>query len=117
MPYVQPTQLHGIEINPYAAEMAVVVWIGYLQWLHVHGITNDRRPILDKLQTMENRDAILAFLPLPQREGREGVRKVKMPSRQSGLRRISLLGTRHLGCSDDLGGTRNRVPRRLVVSV
>ena len=60
IPYVRPTQLHGIEINPYAAELAqVVIWIGYLQWLHVHGIANPKRPILDKLQTIENRDAIL----------------------------------------------------------
>ncbi|MDB5319340.1 MAG: hypothetical protein JWN40_971, partial [Phycisphaerales bacterium] len=60
VPYVRPSQLHGIEINPYAAELAqVVIWIGYLQWMHVHGIENPKRPILDKLQTIENRDAIL----------------------------------------------------------
>lgn len=59
-PRVRPTQLHGIEINPYAAELAqVVIWIGYLQWLHVHGIEDNKRPILDKLQTIEHRDAIL----------------------------------------------------------
>ena len=30
---VFPMQMHGIEINPYASELAqVVVWIGYLQW-------------------------------------------------------------------------------------
>ncbi len=72
IPRVRPTQLHGIEINPYAAELAqVVVWIGYLQWLHTHGIDNPRRPILDKLQTIENRDAILDLsnkkLPVPAR--------------------------------------------------
>jgi hypothetical protein len=60
VPKVSPTQMHGIEINPYAAELAqVVIWIGYLQWLHIHGIDNPRRPILDKLQNIENRDAIL----------------------------------------------------------
>ncbi len=60
LPYIRPTQLHGIEINPYAAELAqVVVWIGYLQWIAEHHITNDKRPILDKLVTIENRDAIL----------------------------------------------------------
>ncbi len=59
-PRVRPTQMHGIEINPYAAELAqVVVWIGYLQWTNVHGISDERRPILDKLEMIENRDAIL----------------------------------------------------------
>ena len=69
-PFVRPTQLHGIEINPYAAEMAqVVIWIGYLQWLAEHHIDNPKRPILDKLVTIENRDAILDLskpnLPVP----------------------------------------------------
>ena len=59
-PYIRPTQLHGIEINPYAAELAqVVIWIGYLQWLAEHRIDNPKRPILDKLVTIKNEDAIL----------------------------------------------------------
>ena len=70
LPYVETKQLHGIEINPYAAELAqVVVWIGYLQWLAEHRIDNPKRPILDKLQTIENRDAIIDLskpnLPTP----------------------------------------------------
>ena len=60
VPRVRATQMHGIEINPYAAELAqVVIWIGYLQWIHEHHIDDPRRPILDKLQCIENRDAIL----------------------------------------------------------
>jgi len=60
VPYVRPTRMHGIEINRYAAELAqVVIWIGYLQWMYDHGISDPRRPILDKLQCIENRDAIL----------------------------------------------------------
>ena len=60
VPRVRPTQMHGIEINPYAAELAqIVVWIGYLQWTHDHLISDERRPILDKLEMIENRDAIL----------------------------------------------------------
>src|SRR5437660_779539 len=32
LPQVRPTQLHGIEINTYARQLAqVVIWIGYLQ--------------------------------------------------------------------------------------
>lgn len=70
LPYIRPTQLHGIEINPYAAELAqVVIWIGYLQWMAEHQIDNPKRPILDKLVMIENRDAILDLskpkLPVP----------------------------------------------------
>lgn len=57
---VRPTQLHGIEINPYAAELAqVVIWIGYLQWMRDNGFQPPRNPILENLSTIENRDAIL----------------------------------------------------------
>jgi len=60
IPQVRPTQLHGIEINPYAAELAqVVIWIGYLQWMRDNGFVAPRDPILEPLQTIENRDAIL----------------------------------------------------------
>ncbi|HEY3232414.1 MAG TPA: DNA methyltransferase, partial [Roseiflexaceae bacterium] len=68
-PRVRPTQLHGIEINAYAAELAqVVVWIGYLQWMRDNGFVPPRDPILAPLQTIECRDAILDYLP--QGEGR-----------------------------------------------
>lgn len=59
-PFIKPTQFHGIEINPYAAELAqVVLWIGYIQWMHDRGIDVPSQPILDKLECIENRDAIL----------------------------------------------------------
>jgi len=71
-PYIRPMhsdgrpQLLGIEINPYATELAqAVIWIGYLQWLDVHGLEPLDRPILPKLTSIENRDAILEFLPTP----------------------------------------------------
>ncbi|MGA2502128.1 MAG: DNA methyltransferase, partial [Tepidisphaeraceae bacterium] len=65
LPYIRPSQtLHGIEINAYASELAqVVIWIGYIQWLRDHGLDVPNQPILDKLQSIENRDAILDFLP------------------------------------------------------
>ena len=35
---VNPQQLYGIEINPYAHELAqITAWIGYLQWRHENG--------------------------------------------------------------------------------
>jgi len=47
LPQVRPTQLAGIEINPYAQQLAqVVVWIGFLQWKHHNGFTTPRNPIL-----------------------------------------------------------------------
>ena len=58
---ITPKTVLGIEINPYAAELArVTVWIGELQWQlrNGHGIT--RRPILSALDGIENRDALLA---------------------------------------------------------
>jgi len=60
LPHVRPTQLHGVEINPYAAELAqVVIWIGYLQWMRDNGFQPPRDPILSPLTTIEHKDAIL----------------------------------------------------------
>ena len=59
-PTVGPRQLHGIEINPYAHALAqVVVWIGFLQWRISNGFTGRRDPVLDPLETIEHRDALL----------------------------------------------------------
>ncbi len=55
-----PECLHGIEINPYAAELArVTVWIGEIQWMRRNGFDAARNPILKPLHTIECRDAIL----------------------------------------------------------
>ena len=59
-PMIGPANVKGIEVNPYAAELArVSVWIGELQWLRDHGITGASSPILKPLNTIECRDAIL----------------------------------------------------------
>lgn len=59
---VQPRQLRGIDVNDYACELArISIWIGYLQWLHANGTTSRTPPILDPLDTIEHRDAILAW--------------------------------------------------------
>ncbi len=55
-----PANVMGIELNPYAAELArVSVWIGEIQWMLAHGYAYRRDPILQKLDHIENRDAIL----------------------------------------------------------
>ncbi len=60
-PAVGPASVKGIEINPYAAELArVSVWIGEIQWMRRNGFSGTRRPILEPLETIECRDAILA---------------------------------------------------------
>ncbi len=62
LPKVRPSQLYGIEINPYAAELAqVVIWIGYLQWMRDNGFAAPKNPVLEAIDTIENRDAILAW--------------------------------------------------------
>ncbi|MCH7726670.1 MAG: class I SAM-dependent DNA methyltransferase [Planctomycetes bacterium] len=60
LPQVRPTQLYGIEINPYAQQLAqVVIWIGYLQWMHHNGFNPPRNPVLEPIETIRRMDAIL----------------------------------------------------------
>ena len=60
-PYVGPENVRGIEINAYAAELArVSVWIGEIQWMRRNGFSYRTNPILDPLDTIECRDAVLA---------------------------------------------------------
>ncbi len=57
---VRPTQLHGMEINRFAHELAsVVVWIGYLQWMRDNGAPELKEPILDPIETIYLMDAIV----------------------------------------------------------
>ncbi len=59
-PEVGPANVRGIEINPYAAELArVSVWVGEIQWMRRNGFAEARDPILKPLHTIECRDAIL----------------------------------------------------------
>lgn len=57
---VGPENVLGIELNPYAAELArVSVWIGEIQWMRRNGFEAARNPILRTLTNIENRDAVL----------------------------------------------------------
>ena len=59
-PEIGPANVKGIEINPYAAELArVSVWIGEIQWMRRNGFSESRDPILKPLDTIACRDAIL----------------------------------------------------------
>lgn len=55
-----PAQLHGIEINEYARELAqATIWIGYIQWFVKNGYGFPGEPILKPIDSIEHRDAIL----------------------------------------------------------
>ena len=58
---VHPRQFHGIEIKPWAREIAeLTLWIGYHQfWREAHGGRTPPDPILEDTGTIECRDAVL----------------------------------------------------------
>ena len=59
-PQVGPHQLRGIELNPYAAELArVTIWIGEIQWMLRNGFAYARDPILRPLDNIETKDALI----------------------------------------------------------
>ncbi|WP_029479569.1 DNA methyltransferase, partial [Deinococcus frigens] len=67
-PRVSPRQLLGMEVNPYAHEIAgMVLWIGYLQWLREHGEQWPYKqgeepktpPVLDKLPGLRLTDGVM----------------------------------------------------------
>jgi len=58
-----PHNVLGIELNEYAAELArVTVWIGELQWRIDHGYEFKTNPVLEPLDHIECRDALLTTL-------------------------------------------------------
>lgn len=60
---VGPRQFFGLEVNPLARELAsIVVWIGYLQWMNANGYTNYGTPILERLENIQQCDALLETL-------------------------------------------------------
>ena len=57
---VSPANVLGIELDPYAAELArVTVWIGEIQWMLRNGYPVSTQPILRPLETIECRDALM----------------------------------------------------------
>ena len=60
LPQVGPWQFYGIEINPYAFELAqTTLWIGYLQWIQANGYGTPAEPILRRTDNFQNKDAVL----------------------------------------------------------
>ncbi len=62
LPLVGPWQLHGIEVNSYAHDLAqMTVWIGWLQWIRANGFGFPADPVLRPLSdNIRLMDAILA---------------------------------------------------------
>ena len=59
-PSIGPWQFHGLEINPYAFELAqMTLWIGFLQWHRGNGYPITETPILKKLDNFHLMDALL----------------------------------------------------------
>jgi hypothetical protein len=60
LPLVGPWQFYGIEVNPYAFDLAqTTIWIGYLQWIRANGFGIESDPILRPMDNFRNMDAIL----------------------------------------------------------
>ncbi len=59
-PQVGPEAVLGLELSPYAAELArVSIWIAEIQWMRRNGFDAARDPILRKLGTIRCVDALL----------------------------------------------------------
>lgn len=65
LPLVGPWQLHGIEINPFAHDLAqTAVWIGHLQWTRANGFHVPQNPVLRPMdKNFLKMDAILVRRP------------------------------------------------------
>jgi type II restriction/modification system DNA methylase subunit YeeA len=56
-----PHNVKGIEINTYAAELArTAIWIGNIQWQRRNGFEARKEPVLEGLDSIECRDALIA---------------------------------------------------------
>jgi type II restriction/modification system DNA methylase subunit YeeA len=76
---VGPEIVHGIEINPLAAELArTTIWIGDIQWGLRNAIYSRSNPILRKLDAIECRDALVTpITPSPPEGEGEATRYIE----------------------------------------
>ncbi|AVQ00383.1 class I SAM-dependent DNA methyltransferase (plasmid) [Ahniella affigens] len=59
-PAIGPQNVKGIELNDYAAELArITIWIGEIQWMIQNGYGAKKQPILQPLDQIEHRDALI----------------------------------------------------------
>ena len=80
---VHPKQFHGIEIKPWAREIAeLVLWIGYHQFWKANHTHRPQEPILEDTGTIECRDAVLAWDEIrhdPKRDRPDPTPRIKHP--------------------------------------
>jgi len=101
LPQLGPEVVKGIEINAYAAELArVTVWIGQIQWMISHGFSANRKPILESLDTIENRDALIECFTTESTEERQ-YREAEWPEAEFIIGNPPFLGRSKL--LDELG--------------
>ncbi len=61
-PSVGPEQMHGIELNEFAAQLApITVNIGFIQWKRDNAFGQIEEPILKHTRTIIQQDAVLAY--------------------------------------------------------
>ncbi|MBX9805032.1 MAG: N-6 DNA methylase [Alphaproteobacteria bacterium] len=59
-PEIGPSCLLGIDTNEYAVELAkVTIWIGEIQWMIKNGFGLRKKPILNRLDNIQKRDALV----------------------------------------------------------
>ncbi|WP_316233404.1 class I SAM-dependent DNA methyltransferase [Bradyrhizobium sp. SZCCHNPS2010] len=93
-PTIGPEVVKGIEINPYAAELArVSVWIGEIQWMLKNGFPAARNPVLKPLETIECRDALLEWR---QEGGTKVAKRAQWPAADAIIGNPPFLGDRRM---------------------
>ncbi|MEI7947745.1 MAG: DNA methyltransferase [bacterium] len=82
IPLVGPWQLYGIELNPYAHDLAqMTVWIGWLQWLKFNGFGSPQEPILRAIPgNFQCQDAIMNDVSLGGPEARNEIVEPDWPA-------------------------------------
>ena len=71
---VDPHQFLGIELNPWAANVAeLVLWIGYLQWhFRTYGDAAPSEPVLRDFKNIRQGDAVLEWADRTERMDEDG---------------------------------------------
>ncbi len=102
-PRVGPRQLHGIEINPYAHELAqMTVWIGYLQWMRA--ATASTCPPTRSSSRSTTSACMDAILDLADPRAPAGARLARRPISSSATRRSWAASMLRRELGDDVRG-------------
>lgn len=84
-----PHNVKGIEINTYAAELArTSIWIGNIQWERRNGFERRREPVLEDLEAIECRDALVT------RKGDGGYEEAQWPNAEFVVGNPPFLGSK-----------------------